>query len=173
MTHNQMDRMTHVAPLAEQNLELGVGTLNGMMRTVHRAADALGRQASSIRERSLRLLERSMANAAELGDTLARSKDPLQWAEAHSQFLRKQAQAVARSAQSFGETFTNNSPELASAGPQPVQTAPPTREPRPQPVQKASRKRTPARQPVQKASRKRAAGRHQVQKASRKRAKVA
>src|SRR5690242_10268587 len=128
MTQNQMDQTTHAAPIAEQNLKRGVGALDGMMSTVRRAADAFGRQASGIRERSAKLLEQSMANATELGIALARSKDPLQWAKAHRQFLRKQAQAVARSAQTFGETLINNSKEAASADQQQMQTVSPKRE---------------------------------------------
>jgi len=123
-TREQLDQMTHAAgfgstlfaELTEQNLKQGIGALDGMLRTVRRAADAFGHQASSIREHSAALLEQSMGNAAELGTRLARSKDPLQWAEAQSEFLSKQAQAVASGAQSLGEALVSSSNEVASAG---------------------------------------------------------
>ena len=120
----QLDRMTHAAGLgstwlaemAEQNLKQGIGALDGMLRTVRKAADAFGHQASSIREHSAALLEESMGNAGELGNRLARSKDPLQWAEAQSDFLSKQAQAMASGAQSLAEALINSSNEVASTG---------------------------------------------------------
>lgn len=120
----QLNQMTHAAgfgstwfaEMAEQNMKQGIGALDGMLRTVRKAADAFGHQASSIREHSATLVEQSMGNAAELSNRLARSKDPLQWAEAQSEFLSKQAQTVASGAQSLGEALINNSNEVASAG---------------------------------------------------------
>jgi hypothetical protein len=120
----QLDQMAHAvgfgsawfSEIAEQNLKQGIGALDGTLRTVRKAADAFGHQASSVREHSAALLEKSMGNAAELGNRLARSKDPLQWAEAQSEFLSKQAQAMANGAQSLGEALINGSNEVASAG---------------------------------------------------------
>ena len=120
----QLDQMTHVAGLgstwfadmAEQNMKQGMGALDGMLRTVRKAADAFGHQASSIREHSAALLEQSMGNATELGTRLARSKDPLQWAEAQSEFLSKQAQTMASGAQSLGEALITSSNEVANVG---------------------------------------------------------
>jgi len=120
----QLDQMTQAAgfgstlfaDMAEQNLKQGIGALDGMLRTVRKAADAFGHQASSIREHSAALLEQSMGNAAELGSRLARSKDPLQWAEAQSEFLSKQAQVMASGAQSLGQALVNSSTEVANVG---------------------------------------------------------
>jgi hypothetical protein len=123
-TKEQLNQMAHAAALgptwlaemADQNVKQGIGALDGMLRTVHKAANAFGHQASNFREHSAVLLEQSMGNAAELGNRLARSKDPLQWAEAHSQFLSKQAQAMASGAKNLGEALINSSNEVASAG---------------------------------------------------------
>jgi hypothetical protein len=57
-----------------------------------------------------------MGNAAELGNRLSRSKVPLDWVEAHSEFMSKQAQAMASGAQSLGEALAIGSTEVASAG---------------------------------------------------------
>lgn len=123
-TQEQLDQMTHAASfgstwfaeMAEQNLKQGIGALDGMLRTVRKAADAFGYQASSIREHSTAVLEQSMGNAAELGNRLAHSKDALQWAEAQSEFMSKQAQVMASGAQSLGEALINSSNGVASAG---------------------------------------------------------
>ncbi len=102
--------------MTEQNLKQGVAALNGMLSTLRRSADIFGQQASRIRETSTALAERTMGNATELGNRLAHSKDPLEWVEAHSEFLSKQAEAMATGAQSLGEALVNSSNEVASAG---------------------------------------------------------
>jgi hypothetical protein len=57
-----------------------------------------------------------MGNAAEFGTKLARSKHPLEWAKAQSEFLSKPSGAMASGAQSLGEALANGSNEVASAG---------------------------------------------------------
>ena len=116
----QLEQMTHAAGLgstwfaemAEQNLN----ALGGMLRSMRRAADAFGHQASSIRAYSAVLVEHSMENAAEFGTKLAHSKHPLDWTEAQSEFLSKQAEVMASGAQTLGEALVNGSTEVASAG---------------------------------------------------------
>ena len=120
----QLERMAHaasfgstwIAEMAEQNLKQGIGALDGMLSTARRAADAFGHQAARIREHSTALVEQTMGNAAEYGSRLARSRDPLEWAEAHSEFVSRQAQAMAAGAQSLGEALVNGSNEVANAG---------------------------------------------------------
>lgn len=119
-----MDQMQNAASagatwlneMTEQNLKQGVAALNGMLSTLRKSADVFGHQASRIRETSAALAEQTMGNAAELGNRLTRSKDPLEWVEAHSEFLSKQAQAMAAGAQNLGEALVNSSNEVASAG---------------------------------------------------------
>jgi hypothetical protein len=107
---------TWLNEMTEQNLKQAIAALNGMMTTLRKSADVFGHQASRMRETSTALAEQTMGNAAELGNKLARSKDPLEWAEAHSEFMSKQAQAIAGGAQSLGEALVNGSTEVASAG---------------------------------------------------------
>jgi len=114
--HQRLDQMTQASGLgsrwlaetAEQNrrmAEQNLSAVDGVMRTVG--------------EHSTALLEQSMANAAELANRLAQSKDPFHWAVAQSEFLTKQAQAVAIwaiGAQSLGKALMNSSNKVASAG---------------------------------------------------------
>ena len=93
--------------MTEQTLKQGIATLNGMMTTLRKSADLFGHQASRIRETSAALAEQTMGNAAELGNRLGRSKVSLEWVEAHSEFMSKQAQAMASGAQRLGEALVN------------------------------------------------------------------
>ncbi len=102
--------------MTEQNLKQGIAALDGMLTTMRKSAEVFGQQAARIRETSSELSEQMISNAAELGNRLARSKDPLEWAEAQSAFLGKQAQVLAAGAQNLGEAFVNGSSEVASAG---------------------------------------------------------
>ena len=116
----QLNQMAHAAALGSTWLaemtEQNLAALDGMLRSVRRAADAFGHQASSIREHSAALFEQSMGNAAEFGNKLARTRHPLEWAEVQSEFLSKQAQVIASGAQSLGEALVNGSNEVASTG---------------------------------------------------------
>ena len=120
----QLDQMQNAASagttwlneMTEQNLQQGIAALDGMLTTLRKSADVFGHQASRIRETSTALAEQTMGNAAELGNRLTRSKDPLEWVEAHSEFLSKQAQAMAGGAKRLGEALVNGSSEVASAG---------------------------------------------------------
>ncbi len=116
MQHAASAGATWLGEMTEQNLKQGIAALDGMLTTLRKSADVFGHQASSIRETSTALAEQTMGNAAELGNRLARSKGPLEWAEAHSDFLSKQAQAMASGAQRLGEAFVHGSNEVASAG---------------------------------------------------------
>lgn len=120
-----MDQMQNAASagaslldeMTEQNLKQGIAALEGMLTTLRKSADVFGHQASRILQTSAALAEQTMGNAAELGNRLARSKDPLEWVEAHSEFLSKQAQAMATGAQNLGEALISSSHEVASALP--------------------------------------------------------
>ena len=110
MTHERLDQMTQasglgspwLAEMAERIAEQNLSVLDGVMRTV--------------RDHSMALLEQSMANATELANRLAQSKDPFQWAVAQSDYMTKQAQAVAIGAQSLGRALMDSSNKVASAG---------------------------------------------------------
>ena len=119
-----MDQMQNVATagatwlngMTGQSLKQGIGTLDGMLTTVRKSADVFGHQASRIRESYVAVAEQTMGNAAELGNRLARSKHPLEWVEAHSEFLSKQAHAMATGAQTLGKALINSSNEVAITG---------------------------------------------------------
>ena len=110
MTHERLDQMTQasglgspwLAEMAERIAEQNLSVLDGVMRTV--------------RDHSMALIEQSMANATELANRLAQSKDPFQWALAQSDYMTSQAQAVAIGAQSLGQALMDSSNKVASTG---------------------------------------------------------
>ncbi len=121
---DSIEQMQHVASagrnwlndMTEQNLKQGIAAFDGMLSTLRKSAEVVGHHASRIRETSAALAEQTMGNAAELGNKLARSKDPLEWVEAHSAFMSRQAQAMATGAQRLGEALVNSSNEVANTG---------------------------------------------------------
>jgi hypothetical protein len=74
-------------------------------RHSRKSADVFGHQASRVPETYTALAEQTIGNAAELGNRLARSKHPLEWVEAHSEFMSKQLQAMATGAHRLGEAL--------------------------------------------------------------------
>lgn len=123
-TQENIDQLHHAASagatwlneMTEQNLKQGMAAVDGMLSMLRKSADIFGQQATRIRETSAALAEQTMSHASELGNRLSRSKDPLEWVEAHSEFLSKQAQAMASGAQKLGEGLVNGSNDVASAG---------------------------------------------------------
>lgn len=107
---------TWLNEMTEQNLNQGIAAVNGLMTTVRASADAIGRQASRVRETSEALAVQTMGNATELGNRLSRSRHPLEWIEAHSEFMSRQAQAMVGGAQTIGAALVDHSTEGASAG---------------------------------------------------------
>jgi hypothetical protein len=105
--------LTVMTGMAEQNLRQSVTAMDEMLKTLRRMADIFGQQATRMREQSAALAEETMGNAAEFGSRVMRSKDPLEWTEAQSEFLSKQLQAVAEGNQRIGELLRNESTEMA------------------------------------------------------------
>ena len=104
-----------MAQLTEYNLRHGMAAMEGVLTIVRRAADGLGQQASAIREQSISVAEEAIENSAEFGNRIVHLKDPLEWMQAHSEFLSKQARIFADSNRKLGETLMQESSELANA----------------------------------------------------------
>jgi hypothetical protein len=103
-----------MAEVAEHNLKQGMASLDGMLTIVRKAADGFGQQTSMIREHSAVLAEEAMRNATNFGNRMAHSTNPLEWAEAQSEFLSKQAQTVVEWNKRLAESFIHESNEVAN-----------------------------------------------------------
>ena len=104
-----------MAEMTEQSLHQSMAAVDGMLTLVRRAADGFTQQATAIREQSVALAEQAMGNTAEFGTRMARLRDPLEWAEAQSEFLSKQAQTLAEGNRRLGEILIQQSSEVADA----------------------------------------------------------
>jgi phasin family protein len=104
-----------MAEMTEQSLHQSMAAVDGMLTLVRRAADGFTQQATAIREQSVALAEQAMGNTAEFGTRMARLRDPLEWAEAQSEFLSKQAQTLAEGNRRLGEILIQQSTEVADA----------------------------------------------------------
>ncbi len=104
-----------MAELTEYNLRHGMAAMEGVLTIVRRAADGLGQQASAIREHSISVAEEAIENSAAFGNRIVHLKDPLEWMQAHSEFLSKQARIFADSNRKLGETLMQELSELANA----------------------------------------------------------
>ncbi len=104
-----------MAEMAEHSLQQSMATLDGMLTLVRRAADGFNQQATAVREQSMALAEEAFGNTAEFGTRMVRLRDPLEWAEAQSEFLSKQAQTFAEGNRKMGELLIQQSSEMADA----------------------------------------------------------
>jgi hypothetical protein len=104
-----------MAQLTEHNLRHGMAAMEGVLTIVRQAADGLGQQASAIREHSITVAEEAIENSAEFGNRIVHLKDPLEWMQAHSEFLSKQARIFADGNRKLGETLIQETGEVANA----------------------------------------------------------
>jgi hypothetical protein len=107
--------LTWMSGMAEQNLRQSVTAMDEMLKTMRRAADVFSQQAMRFREQSAALAEETMGNAAEFGNRVMRSRDPLEWTEAQNEFLSRQLQALADGNRKIGEFLMRESSEMANA----------------------------------------------------------
>jgi hypothetical protein len=114
--HAAGSRLTWMTGMAEQNLRQSVTAMDEMLRTLRHAADVFREQATRFREQTAALAEDTMGNAAEFGSRMIRSKDPLEWSEAQSEFVSKQLEAVAERHRTMGEFLMSESTEMANIG---------------------------------------------------------
>jgi phasin family protein len=105
--------MSWLLDMAEQNLEQSRAAFEGYLTTARRAMDSIDHQALDIRERSLSLAETTLANTFDFAHKACRVKDPQELVEVQTDFLGRQAQAVAEQAKELGHSLAQGAEEVA------------------------------------------------------------
>ena len=95
--------MTWAREFAEDGFSQGKQALDGFLRVSRKMAEDFENQACAMRENATALTEKTLSNTMEFGQKLARAKEPQEFAQCQSEFLARQAQAVADQTKVFGE----------------------------------------------------------------------
>lgn len=110
-----MQAMNWFREIAEQNLNQHRAAAEELLKVMRRMADDFDNQATAIRERSMALSAETMSNTFELGLRLVRLREPQELAQVQSDFISRQAQAIANEAKELNERFMREAEELADA----------------------------------------------------------
>jgi hypothetical protein len=97
----------------EENFSQGKQALDSFLRVSRKMTEDLEDQLCAIRARNTALTEQMLGNAMELGQKLARAKEPQDVAQCQSEFIARQAQAIADQTRAFGQKMQQAAQEFA------------------------------------------------------------
>lgn len=105
------------SPIAEYNLKQSFGSLQELLKVTRRMIGELDNQAPAFCEPSMSLAEETIANMFECGIKLLRLREPQELAQIQTDFLSRQAQAIAEQTKKFNQRFVKGAEQLANAAP--------------------------------------------------------
>jgi len=94
-----------ITEIAEQNLGQSKASVTGVLTLTRKALDRFGQQASAVQNHSLAFAETTLDNAFSFGKKVLQVKEPTEFAQAQSDFLSSQAQALSDHAKKLGSVF--------------------------------------------------------------------
>ena len=105
--------MTWAREFAEEGFTQSRQAFDSLLRVSRKMAEDFENQACAMREQATTLTEKTLANTMELGQKLARAKEPQEIAQCQSEFLARQAQMLTDQTRAFGEKVQNAAHEFA------------------------------------------------------------
>jgi hypothetical protein len=105
--------LTWAREFTEENFNQGKQTLDSFLRVSRKLTEDLEDQLCALRAHNTALTEQLFSNAMEFGQKLARAKEPQEVAQCQSEFMARQAQAVADQTKVFGQKIQHAAQELA------------------------------------------------------------
>ena len=102
--------------MTEQGLHQSRRALEGFMMTARNTIESFDHQASDLRGRSLDLAARTMSNTFELAQACLHAKEPQEVFQLKSEFLTRQAEALAEHIHELGSTISQNASEAVRQG---------------------------------------------------------
>jgi hypothetical protein len=97
----------------EENFNQGKQALDSFLRVSRKLTEDLEDQLCALRAHNTALTEQMLANAMEFGQKLAHAKEPQDVAQCQSEFMSRQAQAIADQTKVFGQKIQQAAQELA------------------------------------------------------------
>lgn len=105
--------VTWAREFTDESFSQGRQALDGFLRIGRKMAEDFETQACALRAHATALTETTLSNTMELGQKLARAKEPQEIAQCQSEFMARQAQALADQTKVFGEKMQQAAEDLA------------------------------------------------------------
>lgn len=101
--------------VAEHSLKQGRETLEELFQVNRRMIDTFGGQTSALCEHSMSLAEETLSNTLDCSAKLLRLKEPQEFTQVQTDFVSRQAQAIADQSRELNENFMKGAEGLASS----------------------------------------------------------
>lgn len=101
--------------IAEQSLHQSKASADALFAITRKAGDGFNQQASAVHRCSIGLAEETFSNLFELGQKMARLKEPHDVIQAQSEFLSRQAEIVAALTKELTQNVAQQASGLTSA----------------------------------------------------------
>jgi hypothetical protein len=98
--------------LTGHGLDQGKVIFDSLINSAHASAETIDRQAAELRERSLALVSRSVANGFDFAHRILRARDGHEVIQLQSEFLSRQAHALAEQAKELGQVMAQGAEEV-------------------------------------------------------------
>jgi hypothetical protein len=105
--------MTWVRDFTEESFSQGKQALDSFLRVSRKMAEDFENHACAIRAQATALTEQTLTNTMEYGQKLARAKEPQEVAQCQSEFMARQAQAIADQTKVLGQKMQQAAQEFA------------------------------------------------------------
>ena len=105
--------MNWAREFTEDNFNQGKQAFDSFLRVSRKLTEDLEDQLCALRAHNTALTEQLCANAMEFGQKLARAKEPQEVAQCQSEFMARQAQALADQTRMYGQKIQQAAQELA------------------------------------------------------------
>jgi hypothetical protein len=100
--------------MAEHNLRQSRASLEEMLSAARKMVDDLGGHASAVCEHSISLSEETLSNTFDYSVKLVRVREPREFAQVQTDFMSRQAQAIADQTKELNQRFMKAAEEMAS-----------------------------------------------------------
>jgi hypothetical protein len=115
--------MDWIRQLAEHGLDQSKVIFDSLVTATRGTAGTIDQQVSEIRERSLALVSHSLSNGFDFANRILRAKEPQEVLRLQSEFLSRQAQALADQAKELGQTMAHGVEDIGAQTFEHVQSA--------------------------------------------------
>jgi hypothetical protein len=100
--------------IAEHNIRQSRASLEELLSVTRKMVDDLGSHASAVCEHSMSLSEETISNTFDYGVKMVRLREPREFAQAQSDYVSRQAQAIADQTKELNQRFMKAAEEMAS-----------------------------------------------------------
>ena len=107
--------MDWMREMTEQSLSQSRNLFEGFLTTARNAVDNIDQQASEIRERSMLLAAETASNTFNFAHKVIRMREPQELFQLQSEFISRQAQAIADQSKELGQSIMQGAKAVGAA----------------------------------------------------------